>query len=54
MTFLNGDQNKPLKIERNVNGNKKTTDIEYNNEGKRMRSVSVANGQKTEVAYDEL
>ena len=54
MTFLNGDQNKPLKIEHNVNGNKKTTDIEYNNEGKRMRSVSVANGQKTEVAYDEL
>lgn len=54
MTFLNGDQNKPLQIEHNVNGNKKTTDIEYNNEGKRMRSVSVANGQKTEVAYDEL
>lgn len=53
MTFLNGDQNKPLKIEHNVNGNKKTTDIEYNNEGKRMRSVSIANGQKTEVAYDE-
>ncbi len=54
MTFLNGDQNKPLKIEHNVNGNKKTTDIEYNTEGKRMRSISVANGQKTEVAYDEL
>ena len=30
MTFLNGDQNKPLKIEHNINGNKKTTDIEYN------------------------
>lgn len=54
MTFLNGDQNKPLKIEHNVNGNKKTTDIEYNTEGKRMRSISVANGQKTEVVYDEL
>ena len=54
MTFLNGDQNKPLKIEHNINGNKKTTDIEYNTEGKRMRSISVANGQKTEVVYDEL
>lgn len=53
MTFLNGDQNKPVTIEHNVNGNKKTTDIEYNNEGKRIRSVSIANGQKTEVAYDE-
>lgn len=53
MTYLNGDQNKPLKIEHNINGNKKTTDIEYNTEGKRMRSISVANGQKTEVAYDE-
>ena len=30
MTFLNGDQNKPVTIEHNVNGNKKTTDIEYN------------------------
>ena len=54
ITYLNGDQNKPLKIEHNLNGNKKTTDIEYNNEGKRIRAVSVANGKKTEVAYDEL
>lgn len=54
ITYLNGDQSKPLKIEHNINGNKKTTDIEYNIEGKRMRSISVANGQKTEVAYDEL
>lgn len=54
ITYLNGDQNKPLKIEHNLNGNKKTTDIEYNNEGKRICAVSVANGKKTEVAYDEL
>ena len=54
ITYLNGDQSKPLKIEHNLNGNKRTTDIEYNNEGKRVRSVSVANGQKTEVSYDEL
>lgn len=54
MTFLNGDQEKPVKIEHNLNGNKKTTNIEYNAEGKKMRTISVANGQKTEVAYDEL
>ena len=54
ITYLNGDQNKPSKIEHNVNGNKKVTNIEYNNEGKKMRSVTVANGQKAEIVYDEL
>lgn len=54
MTYLNGDQNKPVTIEHNLNGNKKTTNIEYNTDGKKMRTISVANGQKTEVAYDEL
>lgn len=53
MTFLNGDTNKPVTIEHNVNGNKKTTDIEYNNEGKRIRSIISEAGQKTEIAYDE-
>lgn len=54
MTYLNGDQNKPVTIEHNLNGNKKTTNIEYNTDGKKMRTISVANGQKTEVAYDEF
>lgn len=54
MTYLNGDQNKPVTIEHNLNGNKKTTNIEYNTDGKKMRTISVTNGQKTEVAYDEL
>lgn len=54
MTYLNGDQNKPVTIEHNLNGNKKTTNIEYNTDGKKMRTISVANGQKTEVVYDEL
>ena len=53
-TYLNGDQNKPVTIEHNLNGNKKTTNIEYNTEGKKMRTISVANGQKTEVVYDGL
>ena len=54
MTYLNGDQNKPVTIEHNLNGNKKTTNIEYNTDGKKMRTISVANGQKTVVVYDEL
>ena len=53
ITYLNGDQNKPSKIEHNVNGNKKVSNIEYNSEGKKIRSVTVANGQKAEVVYDE-
>ena len=53
-TFLNGDESKPVSIEHNINGNKKTTNIEYNTDGKKIRSIETGGGQKAEVVYDEF
>lgn len=53
-TYLDGDENKPLKIEQDINGNKKTTNIEYNADGKKIRSLEIGGGQKAEVVYDDF